>query len=315
MENVHSVCVVPKVINFHFIWQQFLWRITKKPKLYRHCNMYKGITSHSKIFKEIKDNAELIIVNRVTYLPYFKDHGCVYLETHDVMAKTIDFKSNKALDYELELAKKYAKIIGCYTDSDYDDYRSVCGDMVVNSQPGILPSPPKYFRHKGAVKNLLYVGDNHPQNAYAIIKCIENLPQKYNLLVVGRVINSINPAEIPANVKLIGYVKDLSPYINKCDVIIIPDFVGTGISVKAIELLSMGKPVYVSSNALRGLDIALPDCAVTDGSYDVFFNKLLKKDNEIIDSDWNKVSSHIVDNYGKNKTKLWAQKVVDYAVD
>ncbi len=52
-----------------------------------------------------------------------------------------------------------------------------------------------------------------------------------------------------------GYVQDLRPYIQKCEVIISPIRLGMGMRVKIMEAMSMGKPIVATDLSCEGFDV------------------------------------------------------------
>ena len=79
--------------------------------------------------------------------------------------------------------------------------------------------------------------------------------EKYELYIVGK-----NPSdkvkELSAkyeNVTLLGYVESLEEYYEKCDVLIVPLFIGSGQRVKIIEAFSRAYPVISTTIGLEGL--------------------------------------------------------------
>lgn len=79
-------------------------------------------------------------------------------------------------------------------------------------------------------------------------------PDEYELYIVGgnppSFIKSYNNN---TNVFVTGYVDDVDKYIEKCDVSIVPLFIGSGQRVKIIESFGKGIPVISTSIGAEGL--------------------------------------------------------------
>lgn len=58
-----------------------------------------------------------------------------------------------------------------------------------------------------------------------------------------------------SNILYVGYVDDLTQYINAADVCIIPITTGSGMSSKALEYLSCGRPVVSTKFGVRGINV------------------------------------------------------------
>ena len=83
--------------------------------------------------------------------------------------------------------------------------------------------------------------------------CVED--NKYELYIIGK--NPSNKVQELCsqykNVYLLGYVENLDEYYDKCDVLIVPLFIGSGQRVKIIEAFSRSYPVISTSIGLEGL--------------------------------------------------------------
>lgn len=79
-------------------------------------------------------------------------------------------------------------------------------------------------------------------------------PKKYHLYICG----ADPPKELMAyqskdNVTVTGYVKDMNDYVRKCDIGIVPLFIGSGQRVKIIESFAKGLPVISTAIGAEGL--------------------------------------------------------------
>ncbi|WKB35501.1 glycosyltransferase family 4 protein [Terrilactibacillus sp. S3-3] len=105
--------------------------------------------------------------------------------------------------------------------------------------------------------NLLFMGTmSWYPNKSGIIWFLENCfpdldPEKYHLYICG----ANPPKELMAyrnkkNITVTGYVKDINDYVRKCEIGIVPLFIGSGQRVKIIESFAKGLPVI--STAMGG---------------------------------------------------------------
>jgi glycosyltransferase involved in cell wall biosynthesis len=61
------------------------------------------------------------------------------------------------------------------------------------------------------------------------------------------------------NVEVLGFVKDLHPYYERCMGVVVPVYKGTGSCIKVIEALSAGRVCIGTPHAFRGIDMAKRD--------------------------------------------------------
>lgn len=59
-----------------------------------------------------------------------------------------------------------------------------------------------------------------------------------------------------ANVRLLGFVEDLSVLLAACDVVIVPLRTGSGTRLKVLEALAAGRPVVSTSLGVAGLEVS-----------------------------------------------------------
>ena len=129
---------------------------------------------------------------------------------------------------------------------------------------GVLPPKRKkiYSDAKKDKIDLLFVGTmTWEPNNDGIIWFLQNVmplcndEKRYELTIIGK-----NPSGTVTrlcknfkNVNLLGYVKSLDEYYDKCDALIVPLFVGGGQRVKIIEAFGRGVAVISTSVGAEGL--------------------------------------------------------------
>ncbi len=91
-----------------------------------------------------------------------------------------------------------------------------------------------------------------------VVPLIEAQNKPYHLYIVGK-----NPSDnvrkysqINPNITLTGYVESVQEFYDKCQYMIVPLFVGSGLRVKIIEAFSHGMPVLSTSVGAEGIRYA-----------------------------------------------------------
>lgn len=114
--------------------------------------------------------------------------------------------------------------------------------------------------------DLLFVGSENVLNVDGLIGFIaahRDWLATRSLAVVGRVCfdeRVCAAASDLAGVTLCGYVDDLDAFMAACKLLIAP-VDGTGLKIKVLEALAVGKPVFASDSALAGLPPGYEACA------------------------------------------------------
>lgn len=117
------------------------------------------------------------------------------------------------------------------------------------------PSPDKSTEQSN---RLLFVGSGNPINVEALHWFIsevfpllrQNVPD-VELEIVGKCARRITAEN---GLILTGQVEDLTPYYRRAKVVVNPVRFGTGLKIKTIEALSMGKPLVTTSHGCSGLE-------------------------------------------------------------
>lgn len=112
---------------------------------------------------------------------------------------------------------------------------------------------------------LLLLGDSHKANRESAEWFIEKVylpflqPQGRSLAVAGRISDVLYAkyGTIP-NVFYIGFVPSVGVLRRLCDVSVLPDVRGTGISIKSLETFASGQAFVATNRALRGFTGLLP---------------------------------------------------------
>lgn len=240
--------------------------------------------------REIRDsNVALMQVNHVFTLGFAQrllrqvissDHRIpVILETHDVqshlLAERGDLnpwthrldKESRLLQAEVSLLKKADVLVHCSVD-DFEFFKS---RVRHNKHVLALPTIDEAFvstvdsRAPGdGPIDLLFVGQSTGPNLAAMKWFFDKVwpliaDRGYCLLVVGKV-EMLVRKELPEIFRrykehFVGPVLDLAPYYSRARCVFAPMVSGTGISIKTIEALALGKPFVGTSKAYRGMPL------------------------------------------------------------
>ena len=88
------------------------------------------------------------------------------------------------------------------------------------------------------------------RNLVKIIKSIKN--RSFSLVVIGE--GKLSEYKYAKNINFLGVVKNLDPYIDEADLIVLPyNIKGGWCRIKVLEALGHGKPVIASKLAVRGI--------------------------------------------------------------
>ncbi|GAB5434712.1 MAG: hypothetical protein EpisKO_40820 [Epibacterium sp.] len=139
-------------------------------------------------------------------------------------------------------------------------------DEMVGSRNTVLASMPSSKRFLGSPpesKSILFVGNFYSANNFGIRLFLEaiwplvvkKVPQA-SVDIIGRCCETITDLEAP-NINLHHRVEDLEPFYANAAVAINPVRFGSGLPIKAIEALGMGKAIMSTSVGARGLSAAV----------------------------------------------------------
>ena len=108
--------------------------------------------------------------------------------------------------------------------------------------------------------DLLFVGGTHGPNRQGLASFVAECfipylqPKGVNLVVAGDVGTALWPDKVvPPGITCLGRVADLRPLYAAAKLVIVPLIEGTGVSIKTLEAISLGKPVLSSPAGLRGI--------------------------------------------------------------
>jgi len=204
-------------------------------------------------------------------------HVPVVLETHDVQAHLLHERREingwthgvdsleRLLRRELALVERARVLVHCSVD-DLDFFKR---RLPKKPQVLALPSIDKNFvtsvqnaRPLDDPIDLLFVGQSTDPNSAAIKWFLEEVwpliaDRGYRLKIVGQ-IDLLIRRDMPQLFErfgshFVGPVAELAPYYRSARCVFAPMISGTGISIKTVEALALGKPFVGTSKAYRGM--------------------------------------------------------------
>lgn len=196
-------------------------------------------------------------------------HNCEYLilrrryenEKNFIKKLYLKYEYKKTERYEKEICLKFSKVIVLTEEDRKLIYSEKCRNNNVEIIPISVDTNYLKKSYNSKIKKILFLGTmSWYPNEQGILWFLENVWEKvidkYNdvkLYIVGK-----NPGEnimkYESNKVIVtGYVEDVNDYIEKCDVCIVPLFIGGGMRVKILECMSKGLPVISTSIGAEGI--------------------------------------------------------------
>lgn len=199
------------------------------------------------------------------------------LDTHDVQAHLLHERNEpnqwthrvdslkRLVDSELALARRADVLVHLSVD-DFNFFKRGLPSMRhVLALPTIDESFVSSVASAGSTAepiDLLFVGQSTDPNCAAMKWFFEEVwplitEREYRIKIVGQ-IEALVRKDLPDLYRafrsyFVGPVPDLAPYYRSARCVIAPMISGTGISIKTIEALALGKPFVGTSKAYRGM--------------------------------------------------------------
>jgi glycosyltransferase involved in cell wall biosynthesis len=203
----------------------------------------------------------------------------IILETHDVQSHLLEERneinpwthraddSDRLLESEFSLLKKAKVLVHCSVD-DFNFFKAHLAEM---SHVLALPTIDETFVSKVEAAapdpnpiDLLFVGQSTNPNCAAMKWFFEEVwpfiaDRGYRVKIVGQV-RMLVQKDLPEiyaafGSLFVGPTADLAPTYRAARCVFAPMISGTGISIKTIEALALGKPFVGTSMAYRGMPI------------------------------------------------------------
>lgn len=148
----------------------------------------------------------------------------------------------------------------------------------------------KIGRKKRNILNILFLGTmSWYPNSQGIEWFVKNIVPKleennfnYKLYIVGKDPSNklIDVCKKYSNITITGFVDNVNEYIELCDVMVVPLFVGSGMRVKILEAMGKGIPVISTSVGAEGIAIEDGINIIIANEQKEFIESLKKVNNE-----------------------------------
>lgn len=131
----------------------------------------------------------------------------------------------------------------------------------------------------------IFVGSGQPPNVTAVeflLDKLDEIDERFKLILVGEVCNKVESNS--PNVRMEGFVDDLSYYLTNSDIALNPMLTGSGTNIKLLDYMAHGIPVITTDFGARGFNITHLEHAlvVSDTEFTQELNKLID-DSELQD--------------------------------
>lgn len=241
----------------------------------------KLIKSHDKNMKFILDaqNCETLILKR-----YYRETKNlvkkIYLYIEAFKLKIFECSSINDVDKLILLSNEDKKKL-----EKMSNKKIQCDIIPIGINPPEKVKSAESFNEKGKLC-ILFLGTlTWAPNNEGIIWFLENVIPKleqnindFKLYIVGK-----NPGKklcsLTLNnkhIELTGYVDSVEPYFEKCDLMVVPLFIGSGQRVKIIESFSRGMPVVSTSIGAEGLEYVDGESILIADDSASFANKIIE---------------------------------------
>ncbi len=237
--------------------------------------------------KRLSENSDSIVFKLFTHFQYKKLHG-----------------------FEKEMC---ARFDSCAAVSDND--MQILKEMSPSANITVIPNgvDTEYFSPgagEADCRSMVWVGgmkDLYNKEAVDYF-CDEIFPTIYREIpdvkftAVGKVPTRklLDLASVNGNVKALGYVDDVRPYINSSSVFVAPIKSGGGTKLKILTALSMAKPVVTTSIGAEGIDVNEDEHIIIADDAKVFAQKtvMLLKQPEYAAKMGTKAREVMIEKYG-----------------
>ena len=135
---------------------------------------------------------------------------------------------------------------------------------------------PHYGLMKGEKKHVAFVGKlDYIPNAEAVNSICDDIAPAFGDDVIFDIVGAPVPDRpSPKNVKFHGYVPDVRPYLSAADVCIVPLQSGSGMRMKILEYMALGRPVVSTTKGCEGLTVTNGKNIIVADRPDEFVNAL-----------------------------------------
>lgn len=289
--------------NYSFIYVDHLPMMVYSPLIKEHHIILDQHNVESLIFKRMFRNENNMLKKILGSLEYFK-------------LKKFEIDSMKISNHIICLSSKDQEV--------FEEYG------IQYSKMSILPIHillnKKYdfkINNYGKLKILFLGSMSWYPNQNGIMWFIENVwstlnTDLYELYIVGsKPPESIKKYNNDESIFVTGYVESVDDFIEKCDVSIVPLFIGSGQRVKIIESFGKGIPVISTSIGAEGLEYESGKniiIANTSEEYRGALNDILKNREKLLDISIN-AQKNFVENYSADILPEKIKYIIDNSLN
>ncbi|SEF55925.1 Glycosyltransferase involved in cell wall bisynthesis [Caloramator fervidus] len=246
-----------------------------------------NITSYINLVKNLSDRPMVLSQHNAEYLIIKRR----YENEKNILKKIyLKYEYEKTKRFEMKVCKEFKKVIVLSEEDKLslvsEDYK---GDNI-EILPISIEMGYRKRQYNSKIKNLLFLGTmSWYPNEHGILWFLDNVFPKLiqydkdiKLYIVGK-----NPSEKilkynSDNIIVTGYVKDVNEYIEKCDICIVPIFIGGGMRVKILECMTKGLPCISTSIGAEGIKAVDGESIIIANSESEFIEKLLNLNHKFL---------------------------------
>lgn len=264
---------------------------------YRYFNFKMEQYINTILKKEKFDAIHIDHLNIAQYLP--KEKNCLWvLEEHNIesqgkfsIAKKERFPFNLVFFWEAVrlwlMEKKWFKEFDYILAISDRDKGTMIRKGVRENYVFVLPTPMKVKNlFSWGNKNILFVGllswwpnkDGFYWFYEKVFPLIKNkIPDvKFTVVGDGAREKMKNYAKKDSSLHLVGYVKDIKPFLKNAGVFIIPLRMGSGVRIKALTAMAAGIPVVSTFKGVEGISLSHNKKVLIADRPEVFAEKIIK---------------------------------------
>jgi glycosyltransferase involved in cell wall biosynthesis len=185
---------------------------------------------------------------------------------------------SRAKEYEVRALEKVDHIL-VTSSRDRDEILKEVPD--IENKISVIPncldtteySPQPYEAERSKYRMVLFMGTfNYIPNIDALKIICRNIAPTFDesirFIIIGREPPPISG--VPKNVDMLGYVRDIRPWLAHADVCIAPLRLGSGTRIKILEYMAMGKPVVSTAKGVEGLEVENRKNVIIEDDVDEF---------------------------------------------
>jgi glycosyltransferase involved in cell wall biosynthesis len=186
------------------------------------------------------------------------------LETHRGLARLPFWLSWRAWERFERTIIRHVQAVVALTERDRQALMKLAGQTPVVRIPLGIEFREQPLNPLGCPPlSLLFVGNfRHPPNIDAAVRLISTIFPRVRTHFPESVLHIVGDQPTPRicqmanrSVVVTGRVPDVTPYLDRAAVVVVPLRLGGGMRVKVLEALGAGKAVVASSLAVEGLDV------------------------------------------------------------